>query len=282
MKVFIGKIGVKYFIRIMLCVIVISGAFSMFLPFLWMIVTSLKDDPQVFTWPPQWIPNPIKFLNYKTAWTIAPFSRFFFNSAFISVSVTSVSLFFNSLAGFAFAKYDFPFRDAIFIYLLATMMVPFHVTMIPTFILLKFLGWLDSFYGLIIPGFASAFGVFFMRQFFQTIPSELIDAARIDGCPDILIFLKIMIPLAKPALATLGIFTFMGSWNNFIWPLIVVKSNEMRTLPLAVAALAQGLYVMSYPVLMAAATITIIPVIIVFFFAQRYFIQGIALTGLKE
>ena len=121
-----------------------------------------------------------------------------------------------------------------------------------------------------------------MRQFFQTIPSELIDAARIDGCPEIFIFLKIMLPLAKPALATLGIFTFMGSWNNFIWPLIVVKSNEMRTLPLAVAALAQGLYVMSYPVLMAAATITIIPIIVVFFFAQRYFIQGIALTGLKE
>jgi multiple sugar transport system permease protein len=269
-------------LRSMVWVLVVFVGLTMLVPFLWMLVTSLKDDPQVFKWPPVWIPNPVKFKNYVDAWKIAPWARFFFNSLFVSIVVTVVSLFFNSLAGFGFAKYSFPGRNLLFVYLLGTLMIPIYATMVPIFIMLKYMGWLDSYQGLIVPFLATAFGVFLMRQFFETIPTDLIEAARMDGCPEFRIFWQIVLPISKAPLATLAIFTFQGTWNNFIWPLIVVKRNEMRTIPLAVAALAQGLYVMSWPQLMAGASFAITPVIIVFLLFQRYFISGIALTGLKE
>jgi multiple sugar transport system permease protein len=250
-------------------------------PFLWMVSTSLKPETEVFSWPPRLLPWPPVWSNYAEAWNIAPFGRYFLNTAFVAVTVTAVSLFLNSLAAYAFARLRFRGRDLLFMLLLATMMIPAQVTMIPTFLILKQLGWLDSYLGLTVPGFAGAFGIFMLRQFMLTIPEDLLDAARLDGCTEFGIYRQIVLPLCKPALATLAVFTFMGAWNDFILPLFVVKSGEMRTLTLAVAALSSGLYVMSFPLMMAAATFVIAPVLVAFLFAQRFFTRSIVLGGLK-
>jgi multiple sugar transport system permease protein len=253
----------------------------MLVPFLWMLSTSLKPEAEVFTWPPRLLPWPPRWQNYPAAWAIAPFGRYFFNTALVAVTVTGVSLWLNSLAAYAFARLRFPGRDALFLVLLATMMIPFQVTMIPTFLVLRQLGWLDSYLGLMVPGFAGAFGIFMLRQFMLSVPEELLDAARIDGGSEFVVYRRIVLPLCKPALATLATFTFMGAWNDFILPLLVVKSDEMRTLTLAVAALSAGLYVMDWPLMMAAATFVIMPVLLVFLVAQRFFTRSIALGGLK-
>ncbi len=256
-------------------------AFLTIFPFVWMLSTSLKPEDEVFSWPPQLVPWPPVWANYADAWNIAPFGRYFFNTAVVAVSVTVVSLVLNSLAAYAFARLRFKGRDLLFMLLLATMMIPFQVTMIPTFLILKQLGWLDSYLGLTVPGFAGAFGIFMLRQFMLSIPEDLLDAARMDGCTELRIYRQIVLPLCKPALATLAVFTFMGAWNDFILPLLVVKSGEMRTLTLAVAALSSGLYVMSFPLMMAAATFVIMPVIVAFICSQRFFTKSIVLGGLK-
>ena len=262
-------------------VVIVAGAISFLFPFMWMVSTSLKTDQDVFTWPPRLVPQPVRFQNYVDAWNSAPYARFFFNSAFIALAVTLANLFFSSLAGYAFAKYQFPGKHWIFIALLCTMMIPFQVTMIPVFVILSKLHWVDTYWGLIIPFTAGAFGIFLMRQFLTTIPDDLIDAARIDGCSEFRTFLTIVLPLSKPALSALGIFVFMASWNGFIWPFIIVKSTEMKTLPLAVADLAEGLYVMSLPLMMAGACLVVLPAIVVFFLFQKNFVEGITLTGIK-
>jgi len=253
----------------------------MLFPFLWMVSTSLKPEDEVFAWPPRLLPWPPVWSNYQAAWAIAPFGRYFLNTALVAVLVTGVSLVLNSLAAYAFARLRFRGRDVLFLLLLGTMMIPFQVTMIPTFLILEQLGWLDSYLGLTVPGFAGAFGIFMLRQFMLSIPEDLLDAARIDGCSEFGVYAGIVMPLTKPALATLAIFTFMGAWNDFILPLMVVKSDEMRTLTLAVAALSSGLYVMSFPLMMAAATFVILPVLVAFLFAQRSFTRSIVLGGFK-
>ena len=262
-------------------IVIVAGAISFLFPFMWMVSTSLKTDQDVFTWPPRLVPQPIRLQNYVDAWNSAPYARFFFNSAFIALAVTLANLFFSSLAGYAFAKYKFPGKHWIFIALLCTMMIPFQVTMIPVFVILSKLHWVDTYWGLIIPFTAGAFGIFLMRQFLTTIPDDLIDAARIDGCSEFRTFLTIVLPLSKPALSALGIFVFMASWNGFIWPFIIVKSTEMKTLPLAVADLAEGLYVMSWPLMMAGACFVVLPAIVVFLLFQKNFVEGITLTGIK-
>jgi multiple sugar transport system permease protein len=262
-------------------IIVTLMGLAMMVPFLWMVLTSLRTDADAFAWPPKLLPMPLRFENYAEAWRTAPFARFFMNSIIVSVTVTIGSLFVNSLAAYGFAKFDFRGRNLLFMGLLATLMIPFQVTMIPSFLLLKQLEWLDSYPGLIVPGLAGAFGIFFLRQYMLTIPDDYLDAARIDGASEYRIYSRIVMPLAKPAVATLAVFTFLGAWNDFLGPLIVVKSDEMRTLPLAISALSAGHYVMSWPVLMAGATFVIVPVLIVYFFAQRYLVDGIALGGLK-
>jgi len=254
---------------------------AMLVPFLWMILTSLRTDTEAFAWPPKLAPWPLHWENYAEAWKTAPFPRFFFNSIVVSFTVTAGSLLINSLAAYGFAKYEFRGRNLLFLGLLGTLMIPFQVTMIPSFLLLKQLAWLDSYPGLIVPGLAGAFGIFFLRQYMLTIPDDYLDAARIDGATEYGIFRRIVLPLSKPAIATLGVFTFLGAWNDFLGPLIVVKSDDMRTLPLAISALSAGHYVMSWPLLMAGATFVVIPVLVVYFLAQRYFVEGIALGGLK-
>ncbi|MFY0762283.1 carbohydrate ABC transporter permease [Metabacillus dongyingensis] len=247
-----------------------------------MILTSLKTDQNVFTIPISWIPEEFQWHNFIEAWRIADFGRYFFNSIFITTQVVIFSLLFNSMAGYAFAKFKFRGRELIFLLLLSSMMIPGQVTMIPVYLILKNLGFLDTYYGLVVPGLAGAFGIFIMRQFMLNIPDDFLDAARIDGAGEIRIFFQIVLPLSKPALSALGIFTFVGSWNDFLFPLLVVNSDAMKTLPLAIASLAAGQYVQSWPILMAAATFVTIPVILVFFLGQRYFIEGITMTGIKS
>jgi ABC-type glycerol-3-phosphate transport system permease component len=261
--------------------VVVLGAASTAIPFIWMVSTSLKSDAQAFAWPPALIPSPPRFQNYADAWHIASFGRFYFNSAVVTVCTTVGSLTISSLAAFGFAKYRSKRRDLVFLFVLATMMIPSQVTMIPNFILLKHLALLDSYGGLILPGLASAFGIFFLRQSMLTVPDEFLDAARIDGASEYAVFLRVVVPLVRPAIATLAIFTFIASWNDFLGPLIVVKSDEMRALPLAIAALASGHYVMSWPLLMAGACFVILPVLFVYLVAQKQFVEGINAGGLR-
>jgi len=269
--------------RTIVNLLIMVGGFSMLLPFVWMLITSFKTDPQVMKIPFEWIPKPWIFTNYPDI-LLQPsfhFWKYLVNSTIVTVTVTVISLFFNAMAGYAFAKYNFPGRDIVFFILLGTIMVPIHVTLIPVFVLMRYLGWADTYQGLIVRNLAFAFGIFLMRQFFMTIPKELLDAGRMDGAGEFRIFWQIVLPLSKPALATLGVFTFLGSWNDFLWPLVIISKDTMRTLPLAIASLAAGYYVLSWPILMAGATLATLPVIVIFFMLQRYFVEGITLTGLK-
>ena len=267
-----------------LCVyiIVVSGAVLMIFPFLWMASTAIKSESQIFAWPPQWIPIPAHLENFVKMWGVAAFANYFLNSWIVAGIGTIVVLFFCSLAGFAFAKYEFPARNIIFMILLTTLMIPAQVTLIPVFLIVKTLGWLNSYPGLIVPGLGNVFALFLMRQFMQTIPNDLVDAARIDGCSEFRIYRQIILPLAKPIIATLGIFVFMLYWNNLFWPLIIISQDKMKTLQLGLSLLKTGYGTTRWNILMAGATLGSVPMIMVFLFLQRYFIQGITLTGLKE
>lgn len=260
--------------------VLLLGAVSMVIPFLWMVSTSLKSEQQAYIFPPVWIPDPIMWSNYRATWEALPFNLFLLNSTIVAVFVTLGQLLTCSLGAFAFARLRFPWREPLFLLYLATMMVPFQVIMIPLFVLVRELKWLDSYAGLIVPAVFSAYGTFLLRQFFKSIPNELEDAAKIDGCSYFRIYWNIMLPLSKPALATLGIFVFMWSWNNFLWPLLVTNSLEMKTLPLGLAYFL-GQYTIYWNLLMVGATIALVPILVIFFFAQRYFVEGITLTGLK-
>ncbi|MFO7446799.1 MAG: carbohydrate ABC transporter permease [Ignavibacteriaceae bacterium] len=251
------------------------------IPFIWMILTSFKDLGEIFVYPPQWFPNEFKFKNYVDAFEAAPFGRYYLNSMFVAIVVTIGQLITCSLAAFAFARLNFRGKNVLFFIFLGTMMIPYNVTMIPSFMVLYWLGWIDSFKALIVPGLASAFGVFLLRQFFQTIPKELEEAAYIDGATRFQVLRKIIIPLAKPALATLAIFTFMGVFNDFIWALIVINSEDLRTVQLGLAIF-RDRYLTQWDLLMAGSVTAVLPILIVFFFAQSYFIKGITLSGLKE
>jgi multiple sugar transport system permease protein len=251
------------------------------LPFFWMLSTSFKSGGGLFTYPPTWIPNEPTLEWYIQLIKEVNFLLHFRNSVLVSVCITVLSLLINSMAGYAFAKHRFRYRDRLFSFLLATMMVPGQLTMIPVFLLLKKLGLLNSFMGLIVPVSANVFGIFLIRQFMMSIPNDLIESARIDGCSEFRIYWSVVLPLCRPVLATLGIFTFMGSWNDFLWPLIVMVREEGYTLPVALANL-NGQHPTDFGLLMAAAVLVVLPVVVVFIAAQKYVIQGIATTGLKE
>ncbi|MDI6784096.1 MAG: carbohydrate ABC transporter permease [bacterium] len=278
------------------------GAITMLLPFFWMVATSLKEPGEVFTisdsFLTQLIPDPVVWSNYPKAWTAVPFPRFYFNTILVTVLITFGQVFTSSLAAYAFARLTFPGRDKLFFGYLATMMVPGVVTMIPVFILLRTFGelWntdlylfgsyfgkpigIDSYFALIVPGMFSAYGTFMLRQFFMSLPVELEEAAKIDGSSLFGIYCRITLPLSKPALATLTTFVFMGSWKDFMWPLIVTNSMEMKTLPVGLQSF-QGLYTTEWTLLMAGSIIMLAPIIIVFIFNQRFFVEGIKLAGIK-
>ena len=260
------------------------GSVTMIAPFLWMITTSLKEPGQVFSfshnWIEEWIPTAFHWQNYAKVPHVVPFLRFYMNSIFITVCVTAGQVITSAMAAYAFARLQFRGRDRIFFAYLATMMVPGAVTMIPVFILLRYLGWIDTYKALILPGIFTAYGTFMLRQFFLTLPKELEDAAKIDGCSYFGIFWRIILPLSKPALATLTTFTFMGSWMNFMWPLIVMNTHDKFPLPVGLAYF-QSLHNTNWTLLMAASVMMILPILLVFIFNQRFFVEGIKLTGLK-
>ncbi len=276
--------GSKTLRNIGIYLLLLFGAIWMVAPFLWMITASLKEPGAVFSykkvWWNDWIPTTFVWQNYVKAWTAVPFARFYLNSLVV-VSLTTIGQVTTSaMAAYAFARLKFRGREKIFFAYLATMMIPGAVTMIPVFILLRVLGWIDTFKAMILPGIFTAYGTFMLRQFFLTLPKDLEDAAQIDGCSYFGIFWRILLPLSKPALATLTIFTFMGSWMNFMWPLIVMNTENKFTLPVGLAYF-QSLYRTDWTLLMAGSVMMILPILIVFMFGQRYFVEGIKLTGIK-
>jgi multiple sugar transport system permease protein len=267
--------------NVMLHLVIYALAIIVIAPFLWMILTSFKDMSEIYVYPPKWLPEKFNFDNYVNAFTAAPFGRYYLNSLIVALAVTLGQLITCSMAAFAFARLRFKGRDILFYIFLGTMMIPYNVTMIPSFMVLYWLGWVDSYYALIVPGLASAFGTFLLRQFFITIPRELEEAAYIDGATRFQVLRRIIVPLAKPALATLAIFTFMGVFNDFIWALIVINSEQMQTVQLGLAIF-RDRYLTEWDLLMAGSVTAVLPILIVFFFAQKYFIKGITLSGLKE
>lgn len=252
----------------------------MLIPFLWMVSTSLKTDLEVYSFPPVLVPKEVRWSNYPEALTLQPFGRFFLNSAIVSVFSVLGQLIFCSMAAYAFARLRFRWREKIFALYLATMMVPAIVTLIPAFLIITAFGWMNTYYALIAPTLSSVWGIFLLRQFFQTIPKDLEDAARIDGAGDFMIYRKVILPLSKPALATLAIFGFISSWKDFLWPLVVTNHNDMRTVEVGIAQFS-SIYTTDWPHQMAAVVVVMLPILIVFFIAQRYFVRGITLTGLK-
>jgi ABC-type glycerol-3-phosphate transport system permease component len=266
-------------------ILLTAGGLVMILPFGWLFSSSLKGAEDIFVLPPKWIPDPIRWQNYTEVLSALPFMQYLTNTVTITIGATVGQVFSSALCAFAFARLRWPGRDLIFGIILATLMVPYTVVLIPTFILFKSLGWLDTFLPLIVPYWfagSSAFFIFLLRQFFRTIPTELDDAARIDGASSWIIFSRIILPLSKPALAVVTVFSFLTHWNDFFGPLVYLTSDDKWTLALGLSAL-QGLQWgrdMTHLV-MAVSVIMITPIVVLFLFAQRTFIRGIVLTGIK-
>jgi multiple sugar transport system permease protein len=265
---------------ILIYVALIVGAFFMAMPFVYMLSTSLKPPTQVFAYPPRWIPSPFMWSNYPVALDRLTI-RAFFNSVFFTAAVVLGQGLVTTMGGFAFARLKFPGKDIIFLSYLGTMMIPFVVTMIPTFVIVARLGWQDTYQGLIVPILASgAFGTFLFRQFFMSIPEEIGDAATVDGANPLDIFWRIYIPLSKPALTAYGVITALGAWNQYLWPLIVIQSKELRPLTLVIAQFS-GQMNTELHILMACVTLSLLPLFILYMIGQRFFVEGIAMTGLK-
>jgi multiple sugar transport system permease protein len=275
-------------------VALLVGAGVMLLPFFWMLSTSLKPPDQLFTVPPTWVPRALVWDNYVKAMSAGNFGRYALNSLFLAVANVLSNVGLSALAGYAFARLRFPGRSVLFVLVLATLMVPYQVTIIPLFVMIRHIpffggndalgqggiGWINSYWGLIVPGAVGAFGIFLLRQFFETLPRELEDAARIDGAGEFRIFWQIMLPLATPAVATLAVFSFQAGWNAFLWPLLITSTDEMRTIQLGLTVFVQQ-YSTQWDQLMAATVVATVPIIAVYAVGQRLLVRGIAFTGLK-
>ncbi|UCZ55399.1 carbohydrate ABC transporter permease [Bacillus shivajii] len=252
----------------------------MIIPFLWMISTSLKTYSESMQVPPTIIPESFQFSNFAEVFEKVNFLTYYWNTILMTLGRTIGQLFFCSLTAFAFARMNFKGKNILFVLILSVLMVPSQIVMIPSFVVMREFGWIDTFWALITPGIFSAFGVFLLRQFFMSIPRELDEAAKIDGCSFFGIYWRIILPLSRPAMIALAIFAIMSTWNDFMWPLIVTNSDDMRVLSIGIASF-QGQYNTQYPLLMSGALMATAPMIVVFMFLQKYFIQGIALTGSK-
>ncbi|HDP98943.1 MAG TPA: carbohydrate ABC transporter permease [bacterium] len=251
------------------------------LPFIWMLSTSVMPTGEASTFPPTLVPKKFTLDQYRFLFDRINLGRHFLNSLILAISVTGVSLLINSLAGYGFAKFSFKGKRPLFIFLLSSMIIPAQVTMLPVFLILNKMGLLNTYFGIILPGMASIFAIFLINQYLKGIPDSLLEAAKIDGASHFTIYWRIILPLAKPVLVTLALFTFMGTWNDFLWPLIVMTKEEMYTLPVALANLF-GEHAQDVELMMAGSVITILPIMIVFMFLQKYYIQGILLGGVKE
>lgn len=266
--------------RLAVHILLAVGALLMIMPFLWMISTSFKSFADSMSVPPKWLPVEWHPDNYLRVIQTIDFGTYYLNTVIVTVGRTAGQLILCSLAAYAFASLRFPFKNAIFLALLAVLMVPSQVVMIPSFVIMREFNWLDTFYVLIVPGIFSAFGTFLLRQFFMTLPKDLEEAAKIDGCSYFRIYWNIYLPLSKAALVSLAIFTILASWNDLLWPLIMTSSEEIRVLSIGISSF-QGQHSTDYPLLMAGALMATLPIIILFIFLQRYFIEGIAMNGIK-
>jgi multiple sugar transport system permease protein len=257
------------------------GSLTMVLPFFWMLSTSLKTPPEALRFPPTFIPETFDFSNYVEAWKAVPFLTYFLNTLFVAFTVMFLVLATSSLAAYAFARMQFPGRETIFLLFLSMMMVPMPVYLVPSYVILSKLGWVDSYYALIIPWAAHVFSIFWLRQHFRTIPNDLYDAAIIDGCSRFGFLWRIMIPLSRSVLVAVAMFSLIGSWNSFMWPLVVTNSVSKRIIQVGLAYFSteQGT---QYTLMMAAATFCIAPLLMLFFIAQKQIISSFARSGLKE
>ena len=263
--------------------LIILGAICMIAPFIWMIIVSFMTDSQIFSFPPKIIPDPFIVDNYKSVFTKLPITRFFLNSLFVAILTTIFQVLFSSMAGYAFARSNFKYKDFLFFIFLVTMMIPPQVNIIPLFFLMRELHWIDTYQALILPGIFGGFGVFLMRQWFKNMSSEIEDAAKIDGCNFFEIFFKIALPLSTPAVVTLALFTFITTWNSFMWPLIVTNSESITTLPVAISQF-KGSFreIIMWGDLTACSVILSIPVILIFLAGKKYFINDMLAGGIKE
>ncbi len=269
----------KYILLTIITVVIIV---VMIAPFAWMVSGSLKSSELVFVYPPIFIPPKIMWENYARIFKELPFARYMLNSFFVSSSVVILGLFVNSLAGYSFARIPFKGSTVIFVLILATMMIPGEMIILPLFLIVKSFGWFNTYNALIFPGVVSPFGIFLLRQFFKGLPVELEEAATIDGCSRFGIYWRIALPLAKPALLTLSVLTFMWNWDSFLWPLIVITSEEMRVVQIGLALIVgQQTYSGFWNVIMAASVVACLPTIFIFMALQKYYVQGVATTGLK-
>ena len=260
--------------------VLFAGSVLMLIPFLWMVSSALKQESQVFVYPPKWIPDPLVWENLRVAWNSVRMGRYYLNSLFIASAVVVGQLLSGILAAYVFARLRFPGKNAIFMGFVATMMIPRQVTMIPSFLILRQLRWVDTYQGLIIPAMSHPFGIFLLRQFFLSIPTDLEDAACIDGCSRLGVLFRVILPLSKGVVSTLSVFVFMSQWNAFLWPLIVLNTQEKYTVQIGLAMLRTELGT-NWAVLMAATFIATLPVILLYLVAQKQIVRGITLTGLK-
>jgi ABC-type glycerol-3-phosphate transport system permease component len=267
--------------RTLLYITLVITSVAMVVPFYWTVSTSVKLEQFVFASPPQWWPNPFTVEAYRAVLTRIPFPRYFLNSVVVAGATTIGQVFFDTLAAYAFAKLRFPGRDRIFFVLLLGLMVPFQVNIIPLYRIMAIVNWLDTYAALIVPSLTSIFGIFLMRQYMASIPDELLDAGRIDGATEFGVFWRIVVPLSLPGIATLVIFTFMGSWNDFLWPRLVTSSESMFTLPVGLAQL-QFKNTSNWTQIMAGTTLVALPMIVVFLLMQRQFIEGMTAGAVKE
>lgn len=261
-------------------IILIGGSAFMLLPFVWMVSTSVKTFAEALAMPPIWIPERLVWENYPEAWAMAPFGRFFLNSVFVAVVTALGGVITSALAAYAFAKMRFFGKNVIFAVLIGTMMIPGMMLLVPNFLTMVRLGWIDTYQALIVPWIASIFVIFMLRQFFMSLPEELWDSAQMDGCSRFRFLWRFIVPLSKPALFTAFLLRFIGSWNAFLWVLLMTNREEMRTVPVGLALFAQEAGT-EYQLMMAMSTLAIIPILLLFLSAQRYFIQGWARTGIK-
>lgn len=268
---------------VLLYALLIAWAVFSLLPFLWSFSSSFKHLTEIFRYPPKFLPTTFDLTNYLNLFMKQDFPRWYVNSVGLALASTIAVLFFCSMAGFAFAKYRFRFKNLLFTVVIGSMIIPFQLVLTPLYAEMNKLGWLNTYWALIVPWVAPAFGIFLMRQYMVTIPTDLLDAARMDGCSEFRIYAQIVLPLARPALGTLAIYQFMNSWNSFLWPLIVLHDQKLYTLPLGLATLL-GLVqseTIDYGMIMAGAFLTAMPIVIVFLFMQRQFISGLTLGSVK-
>ena len=260
--------------------VLVIGALVVAFPLYWMFATAVRPKKEIFSGGFDLVPSTFAWSNFSDAWNKLPWDQFYINSIAIAAIAVPVTVFINLLAGYTFAKYKFPGRDILFLLMISTLMIPIQVIMVPEFLIVAKLGWVNTWWGVLVPRAAEAFGLFMVRQFMVSIPDELIEAARLDGAGEFTIFRRVVLPLSWPVIAVLSIFTFMWRWNDFAWPLVVLQEQSAYTVPLGLS-LMQGQYFTDWTGLMSMSLLSIIPMMLVFVFFQRYFIQGIASTGLK-